>query len=56
MALPAAAESGDPAARDTTIASLHDLLGDRLSSAAPVREQHGKDASYHPQAKPKLRS
>jgi D-lactate dehydrogenase (cytochrome) len=48
MALPATAESGDPAARDTTIASLHDLLGDRLSSAAPVREQHGKDASYHP--------
>jgi hypothetical protein len=27
---------------------LHELLGNRLSIAAPVREQHGKDASYHP--------
>lgn len=48
MALPTTAEFGDPAARDATIASLHELLGDRLSRAAPVREQHGKDASYHP--------
>jgi D-lactate dehydrogenase (cytochrome) len=23
-------------------------LGDRLSTAASVRERHGKDASYHP--------
>lgn len=29
-------------------ASLHQLLGDRLSTAALVREQHGRDASYHP--------
>ena len=48
MTLPTTAEFGDPAARDATIASLHELLGDRLSRAAPVREQHGKDASYHP--------
>jgi D-lactate dehydrogenase (cytochrome) len=34
--------------RDAAIASLHQLLGERLSTAAPVREQHGKDASYHP--------
>ena len=48
MTLPVTAESVDPAARDAAIASLRELLGDRLSSAAPVREQHGKDASYHP--------
>jgi len=28
------------------------LLGARLSSAATVREQHGKDASYHPYVAP----
>src|ERR1700735_4487498 len=38
----------DHAARDAAIASLRQLLGARLSSAAPVREQHGRDASYHP--------
>jgi D-lactate dehydrogenase (cytochrome) len=48
MTLPVIAESVEPAARDAAIASLHQLLGDRLSNAAPVREQHGKDASYHP--------
>ena len=48
MTLPVTAESVDPAARDAVIASLRQLLGDRLSSAPPVREQHGKDASYHP--------
>jgi hypothetical protein len=48
MTLPTTAEFGDPAARDATIASLHELLGNRLSRAAPVREEHGKDASYHP--------
>ena len=48
MTLPLTPESGEPAASDAAIASLHQLLGDRLSTAAPVREQHGKDASYHP--------
>src|ERR1700693_2487200 len=48
MTLPVTAESVDHAARDAAIASLGQLLGARLSSAAPVREQHGKDASYHP--------
>src|ERR1700682_4260489 len=48
MTLPVTAESVDHAARDAAIASLRQLLGARLSSAAPVREQHGKDASYHP--------
>src|SRR5258708_24828561 len=48
MTLPLTAEFVDPTAPDAAIASLRQLLGDRLSSAAPVREQHGKDASYHP--------
>jgi D-lactate dehydrogenase (cytochrome) len=28
------------------------LLGDRLSTAMPLREQHGKDQTYHPGAPP----
>ena len=48
MAPPVSAESLTSGVRDAAIASLHQLLGDRLSTAAPVREQHGKDASYHP--------
>lgn len=36
------------AAREAAIASLQQLLGDRLSTAASIREGHGKDASYHP--------
>jgi D-lactate dehydrogenase (cytochrome) len=48
MTLPLTAEFVDPTARDAAIASLRQLLGAQLSSAAPVREQHGKDASYHP--------
>jgi D-lactate dehydrogenase (cytochrome) len=47
MSLLAAVESAD-SAREKAIASLQELLGDRLSRAAPVLEQHGKDASYHP--------
>jgi D-lactate dehydrogenase (cytochrome) len=43
MTPPVTAESADHAA----IASLRQFLGARLSSAVPVREQHGKDASYH---------
>jgi D-lactate dehydrogenase (cytochrome) len=34
--------------RDAAIGSLRQLLGDRLSTTAQVREQHGRDASYHP--------
>jgi D-lactate dehydrogenase (cytochrome) len=48
MALPVTVESVVSAARDAAIASMHQLLRDRLSTATPVREQHGKDASYHP--------
>ena len=42
-----AVESGALAARHAAITSLQQLLDDRLSTAASVREQHGKDASYH---------
>ena len=35
------------AAIDDAIASLKDRFGERLSLATPVREQHGKDFSYH---------
>jgi D-lactate dehydrogenase (cytochrome) len=52
MTLPLTAEFVDPTARDGAIASLRQLLGTRLSSAESVREQHGKDASYHPCAAP----
>jgi D-lactate dehydrogenase (cytochrome) len=48
MTLPTTAESGDLAAREAAIASLQELLGDRLSNAASAREQHGGDAPYHP--------
>jgi len=47
MTLPLTAQFVDPAARDAAIASLRQLLGARLSNAAPVCEEHGKDASYH---------
>jgi D-lactate dehydrogenase (cytochrome) len=39
--------AGDPA-----IAELRSLLGDRLSTAAAVRESHGRDESYHPMKAP----
>src|SRR6202171_4011360 len=32
---------------DTTIAELRKLYGDRVSTAHAVREQHGKDISFH---------
>jgi D-lactate dehydrogenase (cytochrome) len=45
---PDAVESVALAARYAAITSLQQLLCDRLSTVASVREQHGKDASYHP--------
>jgi len=32
---------------DATIAELKKMFGDRVSTAHAVREQHGKDISYH---------
>ena len=48
MAPPVTVESLASVVRDATIESLHQLLGDRLSTAGSVREKHGKDTSYHP--------
>jgi D-lactate dehydrogenase (cytochrome) len=48
MSLPATVGSVTLASREAAIGSLQRLLGDRLSTAAPIREGHGKDASYHP--------
>ena len=53
MTLPATVGSATlAAAREAAIALLQQLLGDRLSTAASIREGHGKDASYHPCAPP----
>src|SRR5437868_9856770 len=35
-----------------TIAELRDMLGDRLTTAQSVREQHGKDQTWAPGAPP----
>jgi D-lactate dehydrogenase (cytochrome) len=52
MSLPATVGSVTLAGREAAIASLQQLLADRLSTAASIREGHGKDASYHPCAAP----
>ena len=52
MALPLANTRVAPAERDAAIAELKAMLGDRLSTAAAVREQHGRDESYHEPSPP----
>jgi hypothetical protein len=42
MSLPATVGSVTPAAREAAIESLQQLLGDRLSTAASMREWHGR--------------
>lgn len=44
--------SAQTQAVSTALDALRSLLGDRLSTSAAVREQHGKDESYHPSAAP----
>ena len=46
------AVTNEPATRDPLIEALRALLGERLSTAAAVRERHGKDESYHPAKAP----
>jgi D-lactate dehydrogenase (cytochrome) len=46
--IPVTTESLATRVPDAAVALLHQLLGVRLSTATPVREQHGKDASHHP--------
>ena len=48
MSLPITVGPVTPAACEAAIESLQHPLGDRLSTAASMCEQHGKDASYHP--------
>ena len=43
----AVAAQARPLNVDATIAELKALFGDRVSTAHAVREQHGKDISYH---------
>ncbi len=43
---------GETATELDWLDELGALLGDRLSTAAAVREQHGKDESYHPPVPP----
>ena len=38
--------------KDPVVEALRALLGDRLSTALAVREQHGRDESYHPTQAP----
>ena len=38
----------DPNTPDPAVEALRALLGERLSTAAAVRERHGQDESYHP--------
>ena len=52
MSLPLSLESVASTARDAAITSLSKFLGDRLSTAVSVREQHGHDASYYRCAPP----
>ena len=52
MAEPAVLLPLDPARRDPVIAGLRERLGDRVSTAAAVRELHGRDESWHAPAPP----
>ena len=51
MALPAL-QPVEPSARDAAIAELRARFGERCSTAVAVREQHGKDESWHQPAPP----
>jgi len=42
----------DPARRDAVIAALRARFGERLSTAVAVRDQHGRDLSWHAPAPP----
>jgi D-lactate dehydrogenase (cytochrome) len=52
MASAAEIRATEPIARNAAIAEIRDLLGDRLSTAQAVRDQHGKGEAYHVPAPP----
>lgn len=52
MASAAEITATEPAARDAAIAEIRAVLGDRLTIAMAVREQHGKGEAYHKPAPP----
>jgi D-lactate dehydrogenase (cytochrome) len=47
MASIAEIKQSEPVARERAIAEIRQLLGDRLSTAGAVREQHGRGEAYH---------
>lgn len=47
MASMAQIKASNPVARDAAIGEIRALIGDRLSTAGAVREQHGKGEAYH---------
>jgi D-lactate dehydrogenase (cytochrome) len=52
MSIHVAATALEAGPRDAAIAEIKVLIGDRLSTAQAVREQHGRDESYHAPAPP----
>ena len=44
--------SAQTRSESSALDALRSLIGDRLSTSAAVREQHGRDESYHPAAAP----
>jgi len=52
MAAPVPIIPLDPARRDAVLAALRPHFGDRLSTALAVRDQHGRDESWHAPAAP----
>jgi D-lactate dehydrogenase (cytochrome) len=47
MASMAQIKASNPIARDAAIGEIRALIGERLSTAGAVREQHGKGEAYH---------
>ena len=45
-------QSPRPALDDRALTALRALLGDRFSTAAAMREQHGREESWHPTMPP----
>ena len=44
--------AGDPGRLEWALSRLRASLGDRVSTAAAARDQHGRDESWHPPCPP----